>query len=420
MAAHTQKNSQKNSQALIILASLILGILAGYFMGPTAAHLKPIGDIFIKMIKMVLFPLIFTSIILVFCSGEGMQKIGRIGLKCFIWYFIVTIISILIALGCLEFFTSYFTLGKIDLAQYSGGDTSYAIAASKTDFSLIQAIVNIFPSNPVESVVKGDITQVLVFSLFFGVAMGLSKNKVQPAITFFEGLFIIIQKMTEVVIKFSPVGVFCLMAWLVGTQDISLLKSVGILIVATYVAGFIIIYILFTIVLLAFKINPLIFFRKIIPLQIFAFATSSSMASVPIAETVAERMGVSKKTYSFTIPFGVSINHNGTSLYVAMATVFIAKLFGMELTMANYFTISVMAMVLGLGAGGIPGTSIIMTSVVLVAIGLKADYVAIVVGVDRILDMLRTTINICSDVIITVVMGKAEGDFDKEVFNAKN
>ena len=395
-----------------IFLGMILGAVAGIFFGEYTTYLKPLGDIFINMIKMIVVPLIFFSISSAITSMEQSHSLGRIGGKSILIYLVSTAIAIAIGLCLANIFDP--SAGVKHTEMFGKATNVEATAISFTD-----TIVGMIPTNPVKAMADGNVLQIIVFALFLGTAVNIAGKKVQKVADSLSEIAEVIYSLTGIIMKFAPIGVFALIGWVVGTQDPEILKSlvkVVILVISACLLHAIIVYSLFIGALA--RLNPIKFFKKIIDAQILAFSTSSSSATLPITMQVAEdKLGVSKSTANFVLPLGSTVNMDGTAIYLGIATVFVAGLVGVDLTMADYATVVFTATLASIGAAGIPGVALVMMSMVFASIGLPIEAIAIIAGVDRLLDMVRTTVNVTGDLAISVVIDRSEGNFNEEIFN---
>ena len=413
-----------------VLIGLLAGIIFGFLVGPLSAnnplgidgktflteYVKPIGTIFISLIKMVVVPLIFFSLISGIISMTNAEAFKRIGLKA-VGAFLMTG-AFAVCIGLL-FGTVFHPGVGVDLTKISEqtGIVATAHAAPKA-FSMMQMLVDTIPTNVIKAMSDNDtILQVVVFALFVGVTLNKIRDKVENLIELFKSGALLVFKLIEIVIQFSPYGVFALTAWVVGTQGADILFAL-LKLVGTVLGGLFSQYLLFGAMILAFgRLSPLPFYRKMVEPQLLAFSTSSSKATLSTAmRVVNERLGVSKTCTSFVLPLGASINMDGTAIYLGICALFFSQAYGIPLD-AHHYVILVLTATLGsIGAAGIPGGSMVMMGMVLSSIGLPLDGIALIAGVDRLLDMLRTTVNITGDSVITLLIDKSEYTFDRQLY----
>ncbi|MFZ8864388.1 MAG: dicarboxylate/amino acid:cation symporter [Rickettsiales bacterium] len=395
-----------------IFLGMILGALAGFFFGENTSYLKPLGDIFINMIKMIVVPLIFFSISSAITSMEQSHSLGRIGGKSILIYLVSTAIAIAIGLFLANIFDPSAGVQHHDMFGAATQIEAHTVSFADT-------IVSMVPTNPVKAMADGNVLQIIVFALFLGTAVNIAGKKVQKVADSLSEIAEVIYSLTGIIMKFAPIGVFALIGWVVGTQDPEILKSlvkVVIVVIAACILHAVIVYSLFIGALA--RLNPIKFFKKIIDAQILAFSTSSSSATLPITMQVAEdKLGVSKGTANFVLPLGSTVNMDGTAIYLGISTVFVAGLVGVDLTMADYATVIFTATLASIGAAGIPGVALVMMSMVFASVGLPIEAIAIIAGVDRVLDMVRTTVNVTGDLAVAVVIDRSEGNFNEKIFN---
>ena len=395
-----------------ILIGMIAGIIVGAIMGPSAELLKPIGTLFINAIKMLIVPLVFCSLVVGVTAMKDTTKMGRIGLKAIVIYLGTTAVAITIGLG----------LGTI-LAPGAGLDMTQdpnAAAAAKEAPSLVNTLIGLIPKNPVEALAGGKILQIIVFALGLGIALNLIGEKGEPAVKIFNSLAEAMYKLTELVMKFAPYGIFALMAWVAGKYGLDVLMPLFKVIAAVYVGCIIHVLVVYSgAVSVIARLRPMQYLKGILNAQMMAFTSTSSSGTLPVSIRCArENLGVSKGTASFVLPLGATINMDGTALYQGVAALFVAQAFGIDLSTADYLTIIATATLASVGTAGVPGAGLIMLSLVLTTVGLPMEGLAIVAGIDRILDMARTCVNVSGDLMVSVLIGKSEGELDETVYNA--
>ena len=393
-----------------ILIALVAGVVVGVIWGPGAENIKPIGTVFISLIKMLIVPLVFSSLVVGVCSMEDTKKMGRIGLKAFVLYLATTAIAITIGL----------LVGTI-LQPGVGIDMQAAEAiTAKEAPSFISTLVGIIPQNPVGAMSAGNILQIIVFAILLGIAINLAGEKAEPVKQVFESFSEIMYKLTHMVMLLAPYGVFALMAWVAGKYGLDVLLPLGKVIFGVYLAC--ILHVLLTLtgggIVLLGRLNPVRYWRGIIDAQAVAFTTTSSSGTLPVSISCArENLGVSKGMSSFVLPLGATINMDGTAIYQGVAALFIAQAFGVDLGTGDYITIILTSTLASIGAAGVPGAGLIMLSLVLTSVGLPLEGLAIIAGIDRILDMARTTVNVTGDLMVSVLVSKSEGELDLETYN---
>lgn len=395
-----------------IFIGLCLGLIVGLLFKDVALMLKPVGTLFINMIKMLIVPLVFATLVTGITSMEDLSKMRRIGIKTFSIYLITTAIAVAIGLA----FGILFEPGSgVALSNTA------AVAVKKAP-PLIDTLLTLIPTNPIDSLTKGDILQIIVFAIFLGISINLAGEKGRPVAVFFESFSETMFKMTEIVISFAPIGVFGLMAWVSASYGVDVLLSLAKVIACVYIASMI--HMALTMgggIALFAKLNPITFFKGILSAQTVAFTTTSSSGTLPVTTSnTIHNLGVSKPIASFVLPLGATINMDGTAIYQGICVMFVAQAFGVDLTFANYLTIILTATLASIGTAGVPGAGLIMLSLVLTSVNLPLEGIAIIAGIDRILDMARTTVNITGDAMTSVLIAKSEGELDEKIYNQDN
>jgi len=367
------------------------------------------GQIFIASLKMLVVPLVFVSLVCGTCSLSDPKKLGRLGGKSIGLYLITTAIAITVAI----------TLALLVNPGEGINLPSDAAYSAKEAPTLAQVIIGMFPTNPIDAMASGNMLQVIVFALLFGIAMALSGSAGKRVAAVFEDLNTVILKLVTLLMNVAPYGVFCLMAKLFTTIELNLIVSLakyfGVVMAALAIHAFV----NYTILLkLLTGLNPIIFLKKMKHACLFGFSTSSSSATMPITlETATKKLGAKNSVASFTIPLGATINMDGTAIMQGVATVFIAQVFSVDLTISDYLMVILTATLASVGTAGVPGVGLIMLAMVLNQVGLPVEGIAIIIGVDRLLDMTRTAVNVTGDCMVTCVVAKSEGQLDEDVFN---
>tara|TARA_Y100001970_G_scaffold8767_2_gene10180 strand:+ start:12138 stop:13385 length:1248 start_codon:yes stop_codon:yes gene_type:complete len=401
-----------------IIICMILGTVAGVYFNSIDFTTNSIysliillGDIFIRLLKMVIVPLIFTSIIIGVSSIKDQSKIGRLGLKTFIYYLCTSLIAILIGLTLANLIQP--GVGAVTIDQVGAYDTSKLSSSS----SILDILKRMIPLNPIQALAKGDILSIIFFAIFFGIMMNFSESESQSTIKkFIRSIYNIILKMTQVVIRCAPIGVFGLMTKTVSNTGLSIFKELGMYALTIGLGLFIHLFIVLPIIIFIFiRVNPIIHFKAMASAMVTAFSTSSSSATLPVTmKCVNENVKVSNEVTSFVLPMGATINMDGTALYECAGVLFIAQALGIHLDASQQFIVVITALLASIGAAGIPSAGLVMLFIVTDAVGLKSDAVALWVGsmlaIDRPLDMFRTMVNISSDSIGAAVIAKSEGE----------
>ncbi len=401
-----------------VLVGLILGVISGIVLGEKAAGLKIFGTIFINLIKMVIVPLIFFALLSGITSMHGQGNFTRVGLKGFASYILTAIFAVIIGLGAGIVFHPGAGVDLHMILETTGQVA--ATTANKAPPTITEFLLGLIPTNPINAMANDNFLQIIIFSIFTGIVINLLGDKTKPLRDVIFAASQVSFKMIEIIIKLAPLGVFGFISWIIGTQGMDILEALAKLMLAV-LAACAFQYIVFGFMILVFaRMSPLPFYRKILLTQSIAFATSSSKATLSTAMSqLQERMGVSKTNSNFLMPLGVCINMDGTAIYLGICALFFAQAYGIDLTMQNYMML-VMTCTLGsIGAAGIPSGSIIFMSMVLTSVGLPIEGIGIILGVDRILDMVRTTINITGDSAITLIVDKSEGSLDEKTYYSK-
>ena len=401
-----------------VLVGLILGVISGIVLGEKAAGLKIFGTIFINLIKMVIVPLIFFALLSGITSMHGQGNFTRVGLKGFASYILTAIFAVIIGLGAGIVFHPGAGVDLHMILETTGQVA--ATTANKAPPTITEFLLGLIPTNPINAMANDNFLQIIIFSIFTGIVINLLGDKTKPLRDVIFAASQVSFKMIEIIIKLAPLGVFGFISWIIGTQGMDILEALAKLMLAV-LAACAFQYIVFGFMILIFaRMSPLPFYRKILLTQSIAFATSSSKATLSTAMSqLQERMGVSKTNSNFLMPLGVCINMDGTAIYLGICALFFAQAYGIDLTMQNYMML-VMTCTLGsIGAAGIPSGSIIFMSMVLTSVGLPIEGIGIILGVDRILDMVRTTINITGDSAITLIVDKSEGSLDEKTYYSK-
>lgn len=373
-----------------ILIAFVIAIIAGIIFGPDISIVEPLGDLFLRLIQFIIIPLIVSSLIVGVASTGDMQTLGRIGGKTIVYYLATTFIAVTIGLAAGLLFqpgtgVDISDAGEIPEATETGG--------------VVSVLLDIIPTNPLESLATGDILQIIFFALFIGIGITMVGEKADPVYRFFDGLAEIMYKITWVIMRLIPIGIFGLLAPIVGEYGLSVLMPLIKLVSVVAVACIIHAIITYSIgVKYLGKLSPLTFFKGIAPASLVAFSTQSSAGALPVTIKCSEdELGVSKKISSFVLPLGATINMDGTSLYLSVAAVFAAQAYGIELSFAQIMTIVLIATLGSIGVAGVPGAGLVMLTLVLTTVNLPLEAIALVAGVDRFMDMFRTAVNITGD-----------------------
>jgi len=370
--------------------------------------LEVIGQIFMASLRMLVVPLVFVSLVCGVCSLQDTTKLGRIGGKAIGLYLVTTAIAISCAIFVAIIVAPGEGVGMIANTSFSSREAP----------SLAQVIIQMFPTNPFEAFAQGNMLQIIVFALLFGIAIALSGKAGERIASLFEDLSEVIMRLVAVLMNIAPYGVFALLATLfttVSLDTIAKLLEYFVVVLLVLITHALITYPLILKILTG--LNPIIFLKKMRDAAIFAFSTASSNASIPVTlETATKKMGVKNSIASFTVPLGATINMDGTAIMQGVATVFIAQVFSQDLTLADYVTVVLTATLASIGTAGVPGVGLIMLAMVLEQVGLPVEGIALIIGVDRLLDMTRTAVNVTGDSMVSIIVAKSEGQFDHEMY----
>jgi Na+/H+-dicarboxylate symporter len=405
-----------------ILIAMFAGIVLGLILNILPSHdfvstyitnglLDVVSRIFITLLKMLVVPIVFVSLICGVCSLDNIKKLGRMGLKTVLLYLLTTAIAI--ALGI--FFASLFQIGKNHSVPLTADFNMSDIPKFK------DTIVDMFPSNPIAALAQGKMLQIIFFSLLMGIAIIMAGKKGAQVKGWFESLNTIVMRLVDIVMVVMPYGVFTLIAKQFAHAGFHLIVSL-----AAYFGT--VLFVLFFHCLVTYsaflkffaRLNPIIFLRKMFPAMLFGFSTSSSAASIPVTlNVVEEKLGVSNSVASFVIPLGATINMDGTAIMQGVATVFIAHVYGIQLGLIKFLTIILMATFASIGTAAVPSVGLITLTMVLQQVGIPIEGVAMIIGVDRLLDMVRTSVNISGDSMVACLVGKSAQEIDLDLYNAK-
>lgn len=391
-----------------ILVGLVLGVITGLALGPSGlpfatTWIAPFGSIFLSLIKMIIVPLVLASLIVGAASVGDIKKVGRIGGKTLALYLGTTAIAI--ALG----------LVLATVLQPGSGLALSTKAAAKAvaSPSISSVIVGLIPANPMEALLKGNMLQIIIFALFIGISINAVGTKAKVVHDFFEGLAEIMYQIVGFIMKLAPIGVFALIVPVVAKNGPQVLLPLIKVVFAVYLGCFLHIIITYLPLVKATGVSPMKFIKEIFPAQLIAFSTCSSGGTLPVSlKCVQEGLGVSRQVSSFVMPLGATINMDGTALYQGVCALFIAQVYGIDLTMSQYMMIILTGTLASIGTAGVPGAGLIMLTLVLQTVGLPLEGLALIAGIDRVLDMPRTMVNITGDAAVCVAVGKSEEKYE--------
>jgi Na+/H+-dicarboxylate symporter len=368
--------------------------------------IKPFGTLFLNLIKMIIVPLVLASLVVGTCGLGDVKKLGRIGGKTMAYYLLTTAFAV--------------TLGLILANIFSVGagfvlPAEIKAAEAKEMPKIVDTLLNIIPTNPIKALADGNMLQIIAFALMLGGGIVVLGDKGKPVYDFFDSLTEITYKITGGIMSFAPYAVFALITPVVAANGPKVLLPLLSVIIIVYAGCFLHAVLVYSSTLAVFaRFSPIKFFKGIFPAQAIAFTTCSSNATLPVnMQCTEENLGVPKSICSFVLPLGATINMDGTALYQGVCALFIANVFGIDLTISQQFTVVLTATLASIGTAGVPGAGLIMLTMVLQAVGLPLEGLALVAGIDRILDMARTTINITGDSACAVIMAASENELDR-------
>ncbi|MFT6467129.1 MAG: Na+/H+-dicarboxylate symporter [Oleispira sp.] len=370
------------------------------------------GKIFVASLKVLVVPLVFISLVCGTCQLQGQSSLGRLSFKAIGLYLLTTAIAISIAILVAELLQPGMGIEMTTTADF--------IAPASQPIS--QVFINIFPNNPVKAMAEGNMLQVIVFAILIGLAISRSGEHGERLARTFNDWNEIMMTLVTLLMKLAPYGVFCLLFSLFAKQglgvigDLALYMFTVLLVLAIHALG------VYPLLLKGFSgLNPMIFLRKMRNTQLFAFSTASSSATIPVTlRAVEQRLGVSNRIASFTVPLGATINMDGTAIMQGVATVFIAQAFGLELGLTDYLLVIATATLASVGTAGVPGVGLVTLAMVLQQVGLPVEGIALIIGVDRLLDMVRTAVNVTGDATVSCIVASSEDAMDKTIFNDRN
>ena len=392
----------------IFFGSLINNLFLDYSLVVFSIEIfSALGTIFISSLKLMVVPLVFFSLVTGVAQITDSSKLGSISIKAIFLYLATTSIAISLAL----FFSNFINIGS------GAGLISEAKFVTPTPPSLKEVFVNIFPTNPIAAMANGEMLQIIVFSLLVGLGVK-SLSSSENLINFFVSGNNLMLKIVELIIWFAPIGIFCLLTDIFSQIGFSIIYDLAgyfFLLMAVLIFHGIFVYSFFLYFFTG--LNPIVFYSKLKEVILFAFSTSSSSATMPLTlKTAKDKLGVDQSVASFTIPLGATINMDGTAIMQGVATVFIAQVYGIDLTITDFLMVILTATLASIGTAGVPGVGLIMLAMVLQQVGLPVEGIALIIGVDRLLDMVRTSVNVCGDSMIACLISSSENNLSQEIF----
>lgn len=398
-----------------IVGAMLVGALVGLALGEAAVELKWIGDIFVRLVRMLVIPLVFTTIVVGVISIADVRRLGSIGAKTLFLYFVTTLLG-----ACLGLLIGGLIQPGVGV-EFAAAAAAPALAEPA---SLSEQFLGIIPINPVAALANGDMLAVIFFAIMFGASLLMAREHCAPLNAVFEGTAAAMQQLTRIVMEVAPFGVFALIAWVAGTSGPSVFVNIGLLAISVLIGCTLQVLLVHGgLVRLAARLPALPFYRDIADAVVVAFSTSSSAATLPVVMRVAEEnLGVSKAVSSTVLPIGATISMDGTAMYVGLLAMFSAQAFGVDLTWSQYVMIVLSTAIVAIGSAPIPSAALFLLAGVLQVVGLSAEQTALVVGFilpfDRPLDMMRTVPNCTSDLSVAVTVARWEGELDEAVYRA--
>jgi proton glutamate symport protein len=389
-----------------IFIGLALGILIGATMPDVAVAIKPLADMFLRMIKMIVAPLLFSTLVVGIAGTGDMKAMGRIGLKALLYFEIATTIALFLGLGLVNWFQPG---AGVDVV---GTATTDVAAMAQRQQSVTEIFLHLVPTSVFDAMARGDILQVVVFASFFGVALAGVGEKGRPVFEFMESVAQVMFRFTAYVMMFAPIGVMAAIAATVGGRGLGILLTLGKLVGVMYLGLVIFLFIVIGGVALLIRVPFFTFLRAIREPFLIAFTTSSSEAALPKAMEVMARFGVPRNIVGFVLPTGYSFNLDGTTLYLSIASVFVAQLAGIQLSFGQQLMMMLTLMLTSKGVAGVPRGALVVLTAALASFGLPLEGAAILLGVDQILDMGRTAVNVTGNCLATAVVARWEGVLD--------
>ncbi|MBN2865467.1 MAG: dicarboxylate/amino acid:cation symporter [Thiotrichales bacterium] len=415
-------DTNKMSLTTKVLIGMALGIAVGLIINLTGLNAQGslvntyvveglfyvIGKLFVNALKMLVVPLVFFSLLGGVCGIGSLRSLGRVGGKSFALYMLTTAFAITVSLSIAAFF-------GIGQGMNLVSDVSFVGAAAPP---LSEVFINIIPTNPIDTMAKGQMLPLIFFTILLGISIVMVGSKAKNIVNAIEVSNEIMMKMVTIVMAVAPYAVFALIAKSMSELGLDLLAELAGYVMVLIGALMFHLFITQMIVLKVFSgLSPRIFIQKIREAQIFAFSTASSNATIPVTlRVVTQKMGVNNSVASFTVPFGATINMDGTAIMQGVATVFIANIYGVDLGITGYITVILMSVLASIGTAGVPGVGLIMLSMVFVQVSIPIEGIGLILGVDRLMDMVRTAVNVSGDAVVSTVVAKSENQLDERVY----
>lgn len=389
-----------------IFIGLGLGVVFGAVWPELATSIKPIADIFLRMIKMIIAPLLFSTLVVGIAGTGDVKAMGRIGLKAMVYFQIGAVISLVLGLTLVNVFQPG---AGVQLVTDVAPELTGMAQRQQSGWDIV---LHMFPTSVFDAMARGDILQVVVFATFFGVALATVGPKGRPVVEFFDGVAQVMFRFTSLVMSFAPVGVFAAIAATVGGKGLAILLTLGKLVLVMYLGLIIFLFVVIGGVSLIIRVPFFTFLKAIREPFVIAFTTASSEAALPKALEVMERFGVPRNIVGFVLPTGYSFNLDGSTLYLSVASIFVAQLAGIDLTIGQQLLMMLTLMLTSKGVAGVPRGALVVLTAALTTFGLPLEGAAILLGIDQVLDMGRTAINVTGNCLATAVVARWEGVLD--------
>lgn len=385
---------------------MVLGVIAGLIaplINFEAQWFRPFGQLFINLVRMVVVPLVFTTLVAGAASISDISRLGRVAVKTLVFFFVCTAIATIFGLLLADIFHP-------GLGLHISAENAAAKEVEAPGIG--QVLMNIVPINPIDAMAKGMMLQIIFFAILVGFSLSICGEKVKIVTDFFNGFAEVMIRMTGIVMLYAPIGVFALIAYTVAAQGLNVLIPLLKLICLMYAGAILLVLVVYFPCLKFSGLSPRTFLREFSEPLMTAFSTCSSAAALSSSLVSVERMGASKAVSSFAIPLGNTINMDGTAIYMGLVTIFAAEIFGIPMPFDKQISVVIMALLASIGTIGVPGSGMIMLTMIFTQVGIPLEAVAIVAGVDRILDMARTTVNVMGDACAAIFVSKLENDFN--------
>jgi Na+/H+-dicarboxylate symporter len=424
-------------QAITLWKRVIIGLILGMGLGLAAhygggadfvtAWVKPFGDAFVRLIKMLVVPLIATTLVAGVVAMGDPKRLGSLGVKTIALYLLTTLFAVCLGLLFGTIFQPGAGVENLAASEAAVSTAEGKLAAGAAAGGIVERLLAIIPTNPLAAFASGDVLPIIFFSILIGVGILLIGEKGKPVGVWFESASEIVMKITMLIMELAPLGVFALMAWVLADQGLEILKNMGMLAIALYLACFVHIALIYggLIIKGILKLPVVRFFYGVLDAQGVAYSTASSNATLPVSISCAEHnLGVEKSVAGSVLPLGATINMDGTAIYLGMVAMFAAQALGIEVSLAGYAMVALTAVLTSIGAAGIPSAGLLLAATVLSVIGVSDAQstliIAFILPFDRLLDMMRTVTNVTGDIAVACTVAKWEGQLDEEVFKTKS